>query len=166
MVGPMAEPEEHELDETDRAILEALNEDARRSYRDIARELDIALSTVSTRVKRLEEAGVIQGYIPLVDPVAVGYEMSAVISVEISHGNLIEVQDALAEREEVFGVYDVTGEFDSVILARFPSRMALNDFVKAVLSHKDVEHTTTHVVLNTIKEEHRIHPLEAPDEDD
>lgn len=147
---------DHEIDETDRRILRSLNENARKSYRDIAGELDIALSTVSTRVKRLEEAGVIQGYIPLIAPVALGLEMTAVISVKISHGNLIEVQDALAEREEVFGVYDVTGEFDSVILARFASRMALNDFVKDVLSHEDVQHTTTHLVLNTIKEEHRI----------
>lgn len=147
---------EHETDETDREILRSLSENARKSYRDIAGELDIALSTVSTRVKRLEEAGVIRGYIPLVDPVAVGFEMTAVISVKISRGNLIEVQDALADREEVFGVYDVTGEFDSVVLARFGSRMELNDFVKDVLSHQDVEHTTTHLVLNTIKEEHRI----------
>jgi DNA-binding Lrp family transcriptional regulator len=153
----MADSEiDHDLDETDRQILASLNENARKSYREISRELDIALSTVSSRVNRLEEAGVIQGYIPLVDPLALGYEMSAVISVKISRGKLIEVQDDLAERDNVFGVYDVTGEFDSVVLARFPSRVALNDFVKNVLTHPDVEHTTTHLVLNTIKEEHSI----------
>ncbi|PSG98372.1 AsnC family transcriptional regulator [Thermoplasmatales archaeon SW_10_69_26] len=150
---------DHELDETDRQILASLNEDARKSYRDIASELDIALSTVSSRVNQLEEAGVIQGYMPLVDPLALGYEMTAVISVKISRGKLIEVQDDLAERANVFGVYDVTGEFDSVVLARFSSRMTLNDFVKNVLAHPDVEHTTTHLVLNTIKEEHRV-PVE------
>jgi DNA-binding Lrp family transcriptional regulator len=152
---------EHEIDETDRRILASLNENARKSYRDIASELDVALSTVSTRVKRLEEAGVIKGYVPLVDPIALGFEMTAVISVKIARGNLIEVQNALADREEVFGVYDVTGEFDSVVLARFPSRMALNDFVKNVLAHEDVEHTTTHLVLNTIKEERRTPVPEA-----
>lgn len=152
-----------EIDDTDRDILASLNDNARKSYREISRELDIALSTVSSRVQQLEEAGVIQGYVPLIDPAALGYEMTAVISVKISHGNLIEVQAALAERERVFGVYDVTGEFDSVVLARFPSRRALNDFVKEVLSHPDVEHTTTHLVLNTIKEAHRI-PVEQEEE--
>ncbi len=154
-MAPMM-PGEHELDETDRRILASLNEDARKSYRDIASELDIALSTVSTRVKRLENAGVIQGYAPRIDPTALGLELTVVIAVEISRGNLIEVQDALSQRDEVFGVYDVTGGFDSVVLARFRSRRELNDFVKDVLAHEDVEHTTTHLVLNTIKEEPRI----------
>lgn len=154
---------DHHVDETDRRILASLNDDARKSYRDIASELDIALSTVSTRVKRLEEAGIIQGYVPIIDPTALGYELTVVISVKISHGNLIEVQDALSQRDEVFGVYDVTGGFDSVILARFGSRNELNDFVKAMLAHEDVEHTTTHLVLNTMKEEHRI-PVLEPDE--
>lgn len=151
----------HELDETDRRILESLNDGARKSYRDIAGELDIALSTVSTRVKRLEEANIIQGYIPIIDPTALGYDLTVVIAVKISHGNLIPVQDQLSERNEVFGVYDVTGDFDSVLLARFGSRSELNDFVKDVLAHEDVEHTTTHLVLNTIKEEHRV-PIRQP----
>lgn len=154
------EKNEHQVDAMDRRILASLNDDARKSYRDIASELDIALSTVSTRVKRLEEAGIIRGYVPLIDATALGYELTVVISVKISHGNLIEVQDALSERHEVFGVYDVTGDFDSVILARFGSRTELNDFVKDMLAHEDVEHTTTHLVLNTIKEEHRIPVIE------
>ena len=153
----MAEDDEGwDLDETDREIIASLNENARKSYRDIAKELGIALSTVSTRVKRLEESGVIKGYIPIVDPAALGYDLSVLISVKISHGRLLEVQGKISERPEVFGVYDVTGDFDSVILARFKSRSELNDFVKDVLSLKDVEHTTTHLVLNTMKEEARM----------
>lgn len=156
----MAEAEtDPELDETDREILRSLNENARKSYRDIARELGIALSTVSSRIKRLEEDEIIRGYIPVIDPEALGYDLVVVIAVKISHGNLIEVQSTISKRPEVFGVYDVTGGFDSVILARFRSRAELNDFVKEVLALPDVEHTTTHLVLNTIKEEARL-PVE------
>lgn len=157
----MSGDDDFELDETDREILESLNDNARKSYRDIAKELGIALSTVSTRVKRLEEAEVIQGYIPVVDPGALGYDLTVVISVKIGHGKLIQVQDKLAERPEVFGVYDVTGDHDSIVLARFKSREGLNDFVKDVLGFSHVEHTTTHLVLNTIKEEARV-PAGAP----
>lgn len=145
-----------ELDETDREILRSLNENARKSYRDVARELGIALSTVSARVKKLEEDGVIEGYIPKVDAAKLGYDLVVAISVKISHGKLIEVQSKISKRPEVFGVYDVTGEFDSLILARFRSRSELNDFVKDLLALGDVEHTTTHLVLNTIKEEARV----------
>jgi len=145
-----------ELDDTDRAILRSLNESARKSYRDVARDLSIALSTVSARIKRLEEEGVIKGYVPVVDAARLGYDLVVAIAVKIARGKLIEVQSAISQRPEVFGVYDVTGEFDSLLLARFRSRTELNDFVKDLLALGDVEHTTTHLVLNTIKEEPRV----------
>ncbi|MCK4443753.1 MAG: winged helix-turn-helix transcriptional regulator, partial [Thermoplasmata archaeon] len=50
------------MDDLDLRILGSLNENARKSFRDIAKELKVSLSTVSNRVHRLEEEGVIQGY--------------------------------------------------------------------------------------------------------
>ena len=57
-----------QLDETDRALLLLLNEDARVSHRALARTLGIAQGTVSNRVRRLEETGVIQGYRVALNP--------------------------------------------------------------------------------------------------
>lgn len=148
--------DEGELDETDRAILEALNENARKSYRDIAKELGIALSTVSNRVKRMEENAVIQGYIPLIDAAALGYDLVVAVGARIAHGKLLEVQRQIASRSEVFAVYDVTGQMDSLILARFKSRSELDGFIKGLLALEDVESTTTHLVLNSVKEEKRV----------
>ncbi len=51
-----------ELDRTDLSILRVLQENARKSYRDIARELGMSLNTVSSRVKKMEGEGVITGY--------------------------------------------------------------------------------------------------------
>lgn len=150
-------PKPHEgLDDADLAILRALNQDARKSYRDLAKELGIALSTVSSRVKRLEDQGFITGYVPVVDPVKVGLDLVVIIGVKIASGKLIEAQRRIAKAPRVFGVYDVTGEWDSIILARFRNRDELNDFIKELLSLAYVERTSTQLVLNTVKEEKRV----------
>ena len=145
-----------ELDDLDKRILRSLNENARKSFRDISRELGVSLSTVSNRVKHLEEDGVLKGYIPVVDPVRIGYSLSVVIGVRIAHGKLIEVQQTISKSPNVYGVYDVTGEWDSVVLARFRNREELDEFVKKVLASQHVERTFTQLVLNTMKEEPRV----------
>jgi DNA-binding Lrp family transcriptional regulator len=65
-----------ELDEIDLAILGELIEDARRSYREIAKRLNISVGTVAARVKRMEALGVIKGYSAMVDYEKLGYELT------------------------------------------------------------------------------------------
>jgi DNA-binding Lrp family transcriptional regulator len=145
-----------ELDDLDVRILRSMNKNARKSFRDIARELGISLSTVSHRVKRLEESGVIKGYVPAVDAQRVGYDLVVIVGVRIAHGKLLAVQERITKDPHVFGVYDVTGEWDSIILARFRDRNELNDFIKDILGMEHVERTNTQLVLNTMKEEKRL----------
>ena len=143
------------LDDLDRQILRLLTKNARLSFREIAVKLDVSTSTVSARVKRLEEEHLVRGYIPDIDPRAMGYELTAIIGIRIAHGKLLDVQRAVGKDERVFAVYDTTGEWDSFILARFKGTRDLDNFVKKVLSIPDVERTNTNVVLNTVKEELR-----------
>lgn len=144
------------VDSTDLAILRALNGNARKSYRDVAKELGIALTTVSNHVKRLEDGGVIRGYFPWMDPARLGFELTVIVGVKIHPGKLLDVQQRIARSPRVFAVYDVTGEWDSVVLARFKDRQELNDFIKDVGEIPHVERTTTQLVLNTVKDEKRV----------
>ena len=144
------------LDDVDLALLRALNADARKSYRDLAKELGLALSTVSARVKRLESHEYITGYVPVLDPQKLGFDLVVIVGVKISHGKLLEAQKRIAKLARVFGVYDVTGEWDSMVLARFRDREELNDFIKEILALPYVERTGTQLVLNTVKEEKRV----------
>lgn len=144
------------LDDLDRQILRQLTKNARLSFREIALKLDVSTSTVSARIKRLEEGHLVRGYIPDIDARLMGYELTAIIGIRIGHGKLLDVQRAVAKDERVFAVYDTTGEWDCFILARFKGTRDLDNFVKKVLSIPDVERTNTNVVLNTVKEELRV----------
>ncbi|TLZ71108.1 MAG: Lrp/AsnC family transcriptional regulator [Methanobacteriota archaeon] len=143
------------LDELDVAILRRLNQDARKSFRDIARELRVSISTVSNRVKRLEAEGVVLGYIPVLDEKRLGYDVLAVIGIRISKGKLLEVQRKIGREDKVVDVYDVTGEYDSVIIARFRNTKELDAFIKRLVAMENVERTYTQVVLNVVKQEKR-----------
>ncbi|HIH00258.1 MAG TPA: Lrp/AsnC family transcriptional regulator [Thermoplasmata archaeon] len=144
------------MDELDEKILGILNEDARKSYREIARELNVSLTTVSNRIKRMEDDQVIERYIPLLNQEKMGYDLTAVINVKISHGKLLEVQQRISKDKHVSGVYDITGEWDSLIIAHFKDRRDLNGFIKGVLSMDNVEKTNTQIVLNIVKNEKRV----------
>ena len=63
------------LDELDVKILRLLNADARKSYRDIAKATDASISTVSSRVRKLEDLGVITGYVPVLNEARLGYDV-------------------------------------------------------------------------------------------
>jgi len=140
------------IDDTDRRILAVLLADARTSMRSIAEEVGVALGTVSNRVKRMEEMGVIHGYGVHIDAEKVGWTMTVLCGLRIEKGRLMEVQRRIAEDSRVFGIYDVTGEFDSMVLARVRDRAHLDDLSKTVLSSEGIIRTVTHVVLNTVKQ--------------
>ena len=140
------------IDDTDRRILAVLLADARTSMRSIAEEVGVALGTVSNRVKRMEEMGVIHGYGVHLDADKIGWTMTVLCGLRIEKGRLMEVQRRIADDPRVFGIYDVTGEFDSMVLARVRDRAHLDDLSKTILSSEGIIRTVTHVVLNTVKQ--------------
>ncbi len=140
------------LDEIDQKIIRVLEKDARTSLRKISELVDVSLGTVSNRVKKMEKNGVIMGYSVILNPDEIGWELNVVIGLRIQKGRLIEIQEKIAKDPRVHGVYDVTGDFDSMVIARAKNRKDLDDLSKNVLSIDGVERSITHLVLNTVKE--------------
>jgi DNA-binding Lrp family transcriptional regulator len=143
------------LDKLDLKIIEVLNQNARTSFREISRKLKISLTTVANRIKKLETEGIIKGYIPLIDLDKVGYSLLTIIGIRISRGRLMEVEKKISKNPHVYEIYDTTGDWDSIIIARFKNREELNTFIKRVLSVEHVERTMTWLVLNVVKDEKR-----------
>ncbi len=146
------------LDDLDLRILAVMNQDARKSFRDIAKDVQTSISTVSNRVRKLESEGVITGYAPLIDETKIGFDVIAVVGVKIHKGKLLEVQRRIAKDDRVTHVFDVTGEWDSILVVRLKSTRELDGFIKRLGSMEYVENTYTQVVLNVVKEERRVLP--------
>jgi Lrp/AsnC family transcriptional regulator for asnA, asnC and gidA len=144
------------IDELDRKIVWALNANARKSFREVAKEVGTSATAVINTVKKLETAGAIKGYVPVVNPEYFGINLIAIIAVRISKGKLLETQKKFAQDPRVVAVYDVTGEWDSFIIGYFKDREDLNRFIKKLLGFPFVDRTVTHIVLNVVKEERRV----------
>jgi len=143
------------IEELDRKILNVLNRDARMSFRRIAKELKISPTTLYSKVKKLEKSGVLKGYIPLINKESVGYDLMAIISLRVRQEKDIEVQKAIAKFPQVGAVYEVTGDWDLILVCYFKGRDDLTNFLKKELPLSNIERTITHLVLNVIKEEKR-----------
>jgi len=141
------------LDLIDQSLLKALQEDARRSQRDLAKVVGISQGTVANRLRRLEDEGVILGYQVKINPEKIGYGMTIMAGLRIVKGKMIEVQHKISSDPRVFAVYDVTGDWDSIVLARVKNRQDLDNLTKTVFTLDGVARSFTHVVLNTVKED-------------
>ena len=144
------------LNETDMKILQILLEDARFSSRQIAKKVGVSVGTVLSRIKKMEEDGLIKGYSVIMNHEKLGYELTVVMEVTVSKGRLIEMENEIAKITNVCSVYDVTGLTDAFIIAKFKSREELGHFTKRLLGLPYIERTNTHVVLTTVKEDFRL----------
>ncbi len=141
------------VDDLDLKILRHLQEDARKSYRDVAEKLDVAEGTVYNRVNKLLQMGVIRKFGVEVDYGKLGYDLLAVVGVVVEGGKLQEIEEKISQEPNVSAVYDVTGEYDAVVVARFKDRPGLNRFIKSLLGNPAVKKTYTMMALNVVKEE-------------
>lgn len=144
------------IDETSVAVLRELLRDARLSFREIARRIGVSSGTVASRVRELEGSGVIKKYTVQLDHERMGYELTAITEITVSGGMTLEVGERIAAYPEAVGVYNVTGASDLMVIAKFKTRQKLSDFTKNITKMPYVERTETHLVLNTLKENHSL----------
>ena len=144
--------ESKKLESIDYDILRILSEDSRKSFREIGRELDKSPTTIAKHIDELIEKKIIKNFCIDIDYEKMGYDFIALIELTISKGKMLEVEKDIANNPNIFGVYDVTGEYDAFILARFKTRSEVSKLVKEINSYDYVVRTNTHLILNIVKE--------------
>jgi Lrp/AsnC family transcriptional regulator for asnA, asnC and gidA len=138
------------LDDTDRAILRALQSNARKPFSEIAREIEMSSATVHDRVNRMEEAGVIRGYHADLDPKAVGLGTSAIVGLRVEQGREDEALDQLADIQGVQEINLTTGEWDIILRVYAENTDTLRDLMFEEIADMDgFARSQTMVVLGT-----------------
>jgi len=145
-------------DDISAKVLEEYLRDSRQSIREVARKIGVSSGTVASRLREMEDAGVIRRYSALLDYEKLGYELTAVTEITVSEGKMIEVGEAIAKMSQATGVYNVTGDSDIMVVGKFRNRKELSDFTKKLLTIPHVDRTKTHLVLNTMKEDFSLIP--------
>ena len=141
------------MEETDKKILNILVENSRLSLRQIAKQAHVSVATVMNHINSMEKQNIIKKYTAKLDYEKMGYDVEVMIDIRISKGKLFEVEKKISADPNVFAVYDTTGAFDAMILARFPNRRKMDNFLKKIQTYEFVERTETRLILKTMKEE-------------
>ena len=127
--------ESGDLDATDVRILNALVDDARISIADVARSVGLSPPSVSERIKRLEEAGVIEGYTVTINPKALGLPIAAWLRIRPIPGQLQKVADILRGLRKIVECDRITGEACFIARAHVQSVGDLEKLIDQVIPY-------------------------------
>ncbi|UTA47736.1 Lrp/AsnC family transcriptional regulator [Simiduia sp. 21SJ11W-1] len=144
-----------ELDRTDIAILRALQSNGRLSNVDLADQVHLSPPATLTRVRRLEQAGFIEGYCALLSREKLGHDNLALIEIALElhqHERIAEVLSQLVQMPEVMECYHVTGEYDYMLKVSVANTRALDGFISSrLIPLPGIARIHTSIVLKELK---------------
>jgi Lrp/AsnC family leucine-responsive transcriptional regulator len=138
------------MDDTDRALIEALRVNGRASWAELGRAVGMSGPSVTDRVQRLEQLKVITGYRAAVDPAALGLSVAALVGIHLSDtADQDAVTVALGKLEEIEDCWYVAGDESFLIKVRVPDVASLERTLSRLRKIRGVSRTRTTVVLST-----------------
>ncbi|MEM0352830.1 MAG: Lrp/AsnC family transcriptional regulator [Sulfolobales archaeon] len=126
------------IDYVDRMILIELIKDSRTSMRSIALKLNLGVSTVYTRIKKLATMGVLNGFTVEVDMVKLGMSAQAIVEIKPRPQAIGTVAQALLNQAEVVDLYEVSGEYPLIAKVVSTDDVSLAKAIERIASHEDI----------------------------
>lgn len=146
----------HELNRIDRNILRILQNDARISYAELAREIGLSTTPCKERVKRLEREGVIRSYQAILNPEFLDRGLVVFVQIRLNRTAqdiFEEFKQSASDLAEVQECYLVSGNFDYLIKARVADMTAYREFLgETLLTLPGVQESTSYVVMEQVKD--------------
>jgi DNA-binding Lrp family transcriptional regulator len=147
------------MDDLDATLLRLFSEQPRIGVLEASRRLGVARGTVQARLDKLTRSGVIAGWGPVLEPEAIGYPVTAFLTLEIRQGSGHEtIAEHLATIPEVLEAYTITGAGDMWARVVARSNADLQRVIDAVLSNSGIVRSSTVIALAT-QIPHRVLPL-------
>lgn len=142
------------MDKTDIAIIDCLKRNARERASNIGRQVNLSVSAVIERMRRLEKAGVIVRYTALIDERKLGNDVMAMMEVSLEHPRHYEpFTEMIRNNEHITACYYLTGEYDFMLKIITDSSDNLELIHRGIKSFEGVSSTKTHIVLKNVKED-------------
>ncbi len=140
------------MDIIDIKILNILKENARTKASAIADQIDLSISAVTERIKKLEQSGIIDKYTLIVNQKKVGNDISAIMEVSIDHPSHIDsFIKFVNDTQNIISCYCVTGDFDFILKIMIDSSEGLEQLYRMVKGFEGVKATKTYIILKNIK---------------
>ena len=135
------------MDELNRRILECLQENARQSNAAIGRKVGISSPAVAERIRKLEDSGIITGYKALVEPIEIGFQLEAFITLRAFVGKLKAFLEKVKTFEEVRYCYRITGNENIVMQVVLRNQKHLEQFIDILIRYGECK---TQIILSQV----------------
>ena len=141
----------YQIDDTDRKILKELTKDGRVSFLEIAQKLNVSGGTIHQRVNKMKLAGVIKGFIPVLEKQQLGLEISAMIGVHLKNAkDCGAVLEKLNRFPEVFEAHYTTGTYALIVKVSTTSMPEFHSFlIDKLQSISEIQSTESFICLST-----------------
>ncbi|MFX1326083.1 MAG: Lrp/AsnC family transcriptional regulator [Promethearchaeota archaeon] len=144
------------VDETDKKILELLQEDAKITIKEIGEKTEKSPTAIRARIQRLEK-DLITKYVALIDCRQLGYREMVMASLRVNASKPIDlVKKEIENMEKIKYAYVVTGEYPLFIMAKCLNHQDSMGLIETLRNLPGVEEVKTEIVLDRIKEDHSI----------
>jgi Lrp/AsnC family leucine-responsive transcriptional regulator len=141
------------LDEIDLTLLELLQKNGRTRRNDLAQHVGLSIPSISERLKKLEENGIILGYSAYLDPAKVGKDITAFIKVTVDNSkHYLSFIDHAKVMDEILEIHAITGDGSHLLKIRTENTSTLEKLLSKIQSWNGVINTSTSIVLSTHKE--------------
>lgn len=145
------------MDEKDRLILNILQVDGRMTASEVAERVNLSVPTVTDRIRKLTDGGVLKEFRAVVDAKKVGYDVTAYMLVDMSSSEHYgDVVDHARDNDEVLECHSITGEGSHILKVRTHDTSSLETLLRDIQSWPGVIRTHTMIVMSTFKEATRL----------
>lgn len=147
------------MDAIDSKILEALQRNSRVSISDLSKQVNLSLSAVSERLKKLESSNIIERFTVILDSKALGKELSVLMNISLENPrNTKEFVEIINSEEEILECHYVTGEYDYILKITTKNTISLESLMNRIKSIPGIKKTETNVVLSSLKHLYSVSP--------
>lgn len=141
------------MDQIDARIIRCLVKDARMNASQIGQKVNLSVSAVIERMKKMESSGLIRGYSAIINEKMAGYPVQAMISVRLGHsGYAREFSRQVQSQTYVISCYSITGEYDYILHVIAASTEDFVQILQDIEQIPGVLQTRTSIVLDTVKQ--------------
>ena len=147
------------MDRIDANILKCLTRDARMNASQISQQVNLSVSAVIERMKKMEASGLIRGYTAVIDERQAGVNVQAMISIRLEHPKYNqEFNHQMCAHESVMECFYITGDFDYIARIGVSSTEELTKVLHDIKQIPGVSLTRTYVVLDNVKQNSSVIP--------
>lgn len=147
------------MDHIDSKIIRCLTKDARMNASQISQKVNLSVSAVIERMKKMEASGLIKGYTAVIDEKLAGYNVQALISIRLEHPKYNqEFNQQMCSHERVMECFYITGDFDYIARIGVSSTDELTKVLHDIKQIPGVSLTRTYVVLDNVKQTNSVVP--------